>query len=136
MIRISAVSTALFLLAGFAAVAPDAAAGQFKKPVYYNVGSLDRIISADFNGNGYLDLAGADFFSGQVGILLGKGNGTFNPARYFSAPGAIALAAGDFDGDGHLDLAVVEYGGTGHSALGVFLGDGKGNFHNSATYTL
>jgi hypothetical protein len=35
-----------------------------------------------------------------------------------------------------LDLAVVEYGGTGHGALGIYLGDGKGSFGRSATYEL
>ena len=119
------------------AVAPSAAAGQFKKPVYYQLNdTLDRVISADFTNDGNLDLTVAGFFSGQVAVLLGRGNGTFHSAQYFSAPGAFALAAGDFNGDHNLDLAVVEYGGTGNSALGIFLGDGKGNFRESATYTL
>jgi hypothetical protein len=119
------------------AIVPGAAAGQFKKPVYYKLnGDPYQIIATDFTGDGNLDLAEAEFYPGVVGVLLGKGNGTFHAAHYFSAPGAIALAAGDFNGDGKLDLAVVEYGGTGHSQLGIFLGDGKGNFRNSATYTL
>src|SRR5271155_2223215 len=129
------ISTVLLVLAGLAAAAPNTLAGQFKKPVYYELnGDPYQIVSADFNGDGKLDLAVVQL--SMVGILLGKGNGTFHSARYFSAPGAVALAAGDFNGDGHQDLAVVEYGGTGQSALGIFLGDGKGNFRNKATYEL
>jgi len=127
--------SALLVLAGLMAVAPSAAAGQFKKPVYYKLNAQPYgLVSADFTTDGNLDLAVADY--GQVGILLGKGNGKFHAARYFSAPGASYLAAGDFNGDGNLDLAVVEYGGTGNSGLGIFLGDGKGNFQESATYQL
>jgi hypothetical protein len=133
---ISTISTVLLVLAGLMAVVPSAAAGQFKKPVYYKLNSAApaRIISAEFTNDRNLDLAVADYGSSQVGILLGKGNGKFQPARYFSAPSAFDLAAGDFNGDGNLDLAVVEPGGTGSSALSIFLGDGKGNFRESATY--
>jgi len=119
------------------AVVPGAAAGQFRKPVYYKTNdNVWGIVSADFNQDGIRDLAFAEFFSGQVGIMLGKGNGAFEPPSYFTVPGALQLAVGDFNGDHKLDLAVVEYGGTGHSALGIFLGDGQGNFKNSATYEL
>jgi len=119
------------------ALAPSAAAGQFKKPVYYELnGGPYQIISADFNNDGNLDLAVAQLANSMVGILLGKGNGSFQSALYFTAPNAVALAAGDFNGDHKLDLAVVESGGTGNGALGIFLGDGRGNFHKSVTYKL
>ena len=119
------------------AVVPSAEAGQFKKPVYYKTNdNVWGIVSADFNHDGIRDLAFAEFFSSQVGIMLGKGSGTFEAPRYFTVPGALQLAVGDFNGDHKLDLAVVEYGGTGHSSLGIFLGDGQGNFKNSATYEL
>ena len=120
-----------------AATAPNAAARQFKKPVYYKLNDVPYgIVTADFNHDGNLDLAVAEFYTGQVGILLGRGNGAFRSPRYFSVPGALALAVGDFNGDHKLDLAIVQYGGTGNSFVGIFLGDGEGNFHNSATYQL
>jgi len=126
----------LLALAVVTMAANSAVARQFKKPAYYKLSNEPYgVVSTDFNNDGNLDLAVAEF-SGQVGILLGKGKGTFHPARYFSAPGAIALAYGDFNGDHNLDLAVIEYGGTGYSALGIFLGDGQGNFRSSATYQL
>jgi hypothetical protein len=64
------------------ALAPGAEAGQFRKPVYYKLnGDPYQIISADFNNDGNLDLAVVQL--SMVGILLGKGNGTFRSAQYF-----------------------------------------------------
>jgi hypothetical protein len=117
------------------ALAPTAAAGQFKKPVYYQSdGNVWGIVAADFNHDGILDLAFTDLY--QVGIMLGKRDGTFEAARYFGAPNALRLAVGDFNGDHNLDLAVVESAGTGNSSLGIFLGDGQGNFKSAGTYEL
>jgi hypothetical protein len=116
-------------------VAPDAVAGQFKAPVYYKVANYPyQVIAADFNHDGNLDLAVADYLASEVSILLGKGDGTFQKALNFSADSPVGLAAGDLNGDGNLDLVVVEDFGTGKSLLAVFLGDGTGKFHKSATY--
>src|SRR5207245_2776859 len=56
----------------------------------------------DFNADGKLDLATAG-----VSVLLGNGDGTFQPATYInigSSPTSVAV--GDFNGDGKLDLGV------------------------------
>jgi hypothetical protein len=79
----------------------------------------------DFNGDGKLDLAVANFFGQTVSILLGDGQGNFTsaPSVGVSSPGSVAV--GDFNGDGKLDLAVASnYGG----AVYIFLGDGTGSF--------
>ena len=71
----------------------------------------------DFNGDGKLDLAVANYggygFPSTVSILLGDGRGNFTLA---SSPAAgdspLSVAVGDFNGDGNLDLAVAnEVGG-------------------------
>jgi Bacterial Ig-like domain (group 3)/FG-GAP-like repeat len=83
-----------------------------------------QVVAADFNGDGYPDLAVADFIplnqippvvnqTSNVVIMLGNGDGTFHPG-----PGspittglyALALVAADFNQDGHTDLAVDNYG--------------------------
>jgi len=50
----------------------------------------------DFNGDGKLDLVTANYSSsydvGDVSVLLGNGDGKFQPARNFATP---VLAAGD-----------------------------------------
>jgi len=60
---------------------------------------------ADFNGDGWLDLAVAH--TGSVGILLGQGDGVFAPKVDYKVEydsGLVAIA--DLNGDGKLDLAV------------------------------
>ena len=101
----------------------SALGSQFKKPTFYPVGMEPQVVvAADFNNDGILDLATADFTSEDVSILIGKGNGTFRRAHQFSTTlGPSALAVGDFNGDGNLDIAVTEYG-LSSSALAIFLG--------------
>ena len=91
----------------------------------------------DFNGDGKLDLAVANDYSGfgdgTVSILLGDGTGNFTLA---SSPAVgsepTSLAVGDFNGDGELDLAVANYCGSGNcgtsDTVSILLGDGTGNF--------
>src|SRR5437870_5076706 len=61
----------------------------------------------DFNGDGTLDLAVANFSSNSVSILLGTGTGSFAAATNFDVENdPLSVAVGDFNGDGKLDLAV------------------------------
>lgn len=116
----------------------DLLAGQFKKPVYYSVPGLPfAVVTADFNNDGNLDLAVADFSDGTVRTLMGKGDGSFRKGPVFTIPdgyGPVNLAVGDFNGDGIPDLAVVEYFGTSDGRLGIFLGKGDGTFRQSAEH--
>lgn len=69
----------------------------------------EAIVTGDFNNDGKLDLAIANFGDGTITLLLGNGDGTFTQASgspYAVGHGPIALAAADFSGDGKLDLAV------------------------------
>src|SRR6202049_1746735 len=81
---------------------------EFAAAKSYPVGTSPAGIAVgDFNGDGKPDIAVANTGSGNVSILLGNGDGTFQPAVNYSAgnsPSGIAL--GDFNGDGKLDLAV------------------------------
>jgi hypothetical protein len=114
----------------------SSSASQFMKPTFYAVGMEPQVVvAADFNNDGILDLATADFTSEDVSILIGKGNGTFRRAHQFTTNlGPSALAVGDFNGDGNLDIAVTEYG-LSSSALAIFLGKGDGTFVAGPVYT-
>lgn len=91
------------------------------------------IVVADFNGDGKLDIATANWNDNTVTILLGNGDGTFtqaasSPITVGTQPNAIAL--GDFNGDGKLDLAIANYGSNNVSIL---LGNGDGTFTQAST---
>lgn len=90
------------------------------------------VVTADFNGDGRLDLAVTEFISGQVQILLGKGDGTFQFFQTYPACSAHGLASGDFNGDGILDLAVAD---AGCGQVSILLGNGDGTFTEGGNFS-
>jgi N-acetylneuraminic acid mutarotase len=108
----------------------------------YNVGvEPQRVVAADFNHDGKLDLATVDFTSEDVSILLGDGNGRFQPPKQFATNlDPSALVVGDFNRDGNLDLAVTEYGFNIsfqlEGELAIFFGNGDGTFRPGPVYPL
>ncbi len=106
---------------------------------------LDRhgngmLISADFNGDGKLDLAitfntttlvsGGAVIDPTTEVLLNNGNGTFHPTFSTSFPGALGgdgVFDADFNGDGKKDLLIY---GVQHL---LEIGNGDGTFHSVAS---
>ena len=62
---------------------------------------------ADLNGNGKLDLLVGDAY-GDVLVLLGNGDGTFQP--YHEANQAVELAVADLTGNGSKDIIYADQG--------------------------
>jgi hypothetical protein len=92
------------------------------------------VVVGDFNGDGHLDLAVANTYSGTVSILLGDGTGNFTlTATITVGYYPYSIAVGDFNGDGNLDLAVANYAS---GTVSILLGDGTGNFSAGATLTV
>ena len=88
--------------------------------------SLSAIVTADFNGDGKLDLAVTDSVGNAVLILLGNGDGTFGaPTTIAVGNGPDAIIAADFNNDVKLDLAVANYG---DGTITLLLGNGDGTF--------
>jgi len=98
----------------------------------YAVGaSPTSVTTEDFNGDGKLDLAVVNS-AGTVSVLLGNGDGTFQPqVTYTAGGGARDVTAGDFNGDGKLDLAVTNLGS---DTVSIFLGNGDGTFQGQEQY--
>jgi FG-GAP-like repeat/Putative Ig domain len=98
--------------------------------------SLSAIVAADFNGDGKLDVAVTDAVGNAVLVLLGNGDGTFQPPMTIGVGNAPqAIVAGDFNNDGKLDLAVANYG---DGTVTLLLGNGDGTFTeaSSSPYTV
>ena len=93
---------------------------------YPTTGLGVAVTSADFNGDGYADLATLDYFNSKVTILMNNGNGTFAAGvDYTTGSTPYGVAAGDFNGDGRPDLATSN---SGASTVSVLLNNGNGTF--------
>ncbi len=123
--------------------------GTFQTARVYDTGGIytTAVAVGDVNKDGIPDLIAAAQCSagscdhGLVGVLLGNGDGTFQPAQPYdsSAYSASAVSVGDVDGDGKLDLLVTNLclssdvcnaGGI----VGVLLGNGDGTFQSAQQY--
>ena len=84
------------------------------------------IAAADFNKDGFTDIATANFNGDNVSIRLGDGTGNFSGTTEVpvgDGPGSITV--GDFNGDGNPDFATADYSGY---TVSVRLGNGAGIF--------
>jgi Ca2+-binding RTX toxin-like protein len=96
------------------------------------VGNTPRDVTAgDFNRDGVLDLAVADFGLAQVRILLGTGGGGYRYLQSVAAGGLpLSLLSEDFNVDGIPDLAVATMSRT----MGILMGKGDGTFAPVVVY--
>jgi hypothetical protein len=125
--------------------------GTFQTVQRYTSGGFgtSSVAIADVNGDGKLDLAIVNcgtcgLQEAVAGVLLGNGDGTFEPVRtvplqqYYSR----SIAVADVNGDGKPDLVVsfsdrcgiVSVCGTG--AVGVLFGNGDGTFQPVRMYNI
>lgn len=112
--------------------------GKLGTPTTYGISAIEptSVAVADLNGDGKPDIALAGYaYNGcGVAVLLGNGDGTFQPASEFlCASGAIdaySVAIADLNGDGKLDLAVSTY-----KQINILLGNGDGTFQSAVTYS-
>jgi len=89
------------------------------------------VATGELNGDDRQDLIVANQGSNHVSVLLGRGNGNFQPAQNFVVPGSPRSAAvGDFNVDGFQDLAAVHT----QAAGSILLGNGDGTFQPAQTF--
>lgn len=108
--------------------------GSFALSSYYYAGdTVSSMATADFDGNGSVDLAIAEGWAQphHVAVLFFRANGTFIRAEIPINSNSTAVAAGDFNADGLPDLAVAK-GSLG--AVSVLTYDGNGGFNPAGGY--
>jgi len=125
----------------------------FLPPVMYDTSGYDpdSVAVTDVNGDGQPDLIVANltsdpstgFAASTVSVLLGNGDGTFQPARTFASGGSYlnSLTVADVNHDGKPDILVgngcafIRRGTcSAHSAVGVLLGNGDGTFRKAVNF--
>lgn len=137
-------------------VLPGKGDGTFGQPLITALDSIPFPIAlADVNGDGIPDIVAGTASQalnggliGQIEVLLGKGDGTFQKSKAFpSSAFPVAVVIADFNGDGHPDIAVEESSGLSDFDLNqltqlsfvnlqLFLGDGKGGYQAQPTQSL
>ncbi|MGB9072663.1 MAG: FG-GAP-like repeat-containing protein [Terriglobales bacterium] len=132
--------------------------GTFQAVQAYGSGgyAATSIVAADVNGDGKVDLVVAHHCgdidcSGRtvVGVLLGNGDGTFQPAVTYGSGGygnpygdrgPASIVVGDVNRDGKADIVVAnglvhkDRFESGDAILGVLLGNGDGTFQTAQMY--
>jgi len=97
---------------------------------------FNDVCAADFNGDGYLDIAGAMGLDtleyGWVGIITNLGGGQIMAHSRHDNFYGLETTACDFNNDGETDLATVNSGI--NNQLIVFLNNGDGTFSDSSNY--
>jgi len=82
---------------------------------------------ADLNADGKLDaVLNVNTPAGGATALLGRGDGTFDPAIRFPGPVVTLVAVGEVTGDGTLDVVGSQEAADGSGSVTIFRGSGGG----------
>ncbi len=111
----------------------------------------EELVVGDFNHDGHPDVAVANFWNADIGVLLNDGSGGFQSVVNYSLGGLpIDIAAGDLDGDGYADLLITldnsnvvailkgvsNNSGTFQSEYDIALSNGSASYNNPQFITV
>jgi hypothetical protein len=123
----------IVLLALFSASTATAQPPSFTRDDDASFAGARGIVTADFDGNGWLDLAHANTGRNTVTVLLNHTGGSNGFTRAYDVPvgtGPFDIATGDFDRDGVPDLAVAN---ADNNTITVLIGKRGGGIASSST---
>jgi len=108
------------------------------QPNVRSVGGLSpySVTAADFNGDGKLDIAVANYDADSIGVLINQGNGNFTAQMLYPLPPGSSprsIAAGDVDGNGQPDLVVAS---SGADDVIVLFNKGNSIFSGRVSYSM
>jgi hypothetical protein len=110
------------------------AAPAFQPPQTTLGSTHSAIAQADFNGDGITDVVVDSTTGYSTQVLLGNGNGTFQPLAPIIVSGIPrGLTAVDVNGDGRPDFVVTD---SSTRRVGVLLGNGDGTFQPERTFAV
>lgn len=93
-------------------------------------GTFMDVVLADFDQNGFLDLAGAGWGSyGALKVWFGDGTGRWSSTLPVSKGSFYGLSVGDVNADGNMDLLA----GSHRKGVQIFIGDGRGDFISTSS---
>jgi|GEM_PF-4429013 len=88
--------------------------------------------SADFNGDGFQDVATISNSTNTMSVILGNGDGTLGArSDYTTGSSPFGIAIADLNGDGYPDIVITNFSA---NTISVFLNNGNGTFAVRADY--
>jgi len=94
--------------------------------------SSHMLVHGDFNNDGLIDIATANYTGDNISVLLGVTQDSLSDeVLYTAGDGCYDIAAGDFNDDGNLDLVATNFT---DDNISVFIGNGDGTFVSQVNY--
>jgi hypothetical protein len=80
--------------------------GTFGSSIAIPGGHPRQVQTADFDGDGKIDIVALAPRDNGATVRFGNGDGTFGASVFLAVQGVVSMASGDFDGDGKPDLSL------------------------------